>query len=331
MSQYFDENFTKVANRFLWVAMLLLALGYISMGGAYVGGAAGGHNSTAFVRPAYDLVGYVPSYVTAGLARPFQAGQDTLYVDRTLSTSTYLRVNVYEHGLGLVIVLAILYAVPSVLMLMDTKSREDEDKVAESASVVYSLATIVAWNVIQPDIMYILGNNDKTAHWLVTCGLVAMVALYHATENDMINGIKQKKSAAAAKAAALDANTGGIFGSWVQRKQSRIFVLSFLVGAYLISVVVGVAILTPLSYIDFNIVSEPYRYVITTFLTWHFLDFLRFLFSLGYNMSDDRKFKTVAGFFTGSPFAAFMHVWLFVVVGLYLFFPRTQIGEAGLL
>lgn len=295
-------------------------------------------NTTALVKPQYDLVGVVPSYVTAGLAKPSTLLSDAVYVSRDeTNKATYYHVNIYDHTIGLISILTTLYGATAFYLAGKTKYNSILF-VSKFSSVLYTVSLIIAWNVIHPDIMYILGNNDKIAHWLVSCGLVAQAGLYYATEHNMVVGAGLNIDAKVSGRDAQIRKTGislmvKEFGFNLDVTQdATIMTLAFLVGTYLISVVVGVSILAPLNYLaDFNLIAESYRYVIAFYLTMQFAEYFRFLAALFTPVMDPSKFKDFLAMFVSPWFAMFLHTWLFVLVALFAFFPRTIIAEAGLL
>jgi hypothetical protein len=326
----------------IWVVIAMLTLGYIFMGSFYVTtvGLSSTYNSTALGVPRYELSGNKVTFAAAGKDLPLTLGGDLEWVVPAVDTATIVTVNIYEHTLGMIWAVAAVYLFPFVYLAMDPKNRLRMPlQVSTVMSVVYTIALIIVWNIVHPDLMYILGNDDKIAHWLVTCGLVAQAGLYHATEHNLVKSVGTDVDTGVDNAGAAEA--GITVTNSTDRKKMLISIPStpsilffaFIIGSYLYSVVMGVSMFMPVNASGFSVLPESYQAVFAIYATHQTVEFARFLATLMYPMikadAEGNMFKSAVGLLTGPGCSVFLHVWLLVLVGVFAFFPRTVIMQAG--
>lgn len=318
----------------------VLTLGYILMGSFYATnvGLSSTYNSTALGVPVYDLTENQVTFAAAGLNLPKEADRDTLWVTRAVS-DVVTTVNIYMHTIGMIFAVAAVYFFPFVYLALDSSNRLGVPlEVSKVASIIYTISIIIVWNIVHPDLMYILGNNDKIAHWLVTCGIMAQAGLYHAAEHNLIKAVgKHIDSGVVNEGADEELIT---MGKDAKKRQTitivanpSVLFFAFIVGSYLYSIVMGVSLFMPVHTSGFGVVPESYQAVFAIYACHQTVEFARFLCTLLYPMikgeEKDNTFKMLVGAVTGPMFSAFLHVWLLVVVGVFAFFPRTVIMQSG--
>lgn len=338
----------KIANcvhRSIWILLVCIAVGYFIMTFLYGLGIGLGLgedlSATTASRPKYMLKEFAKTnYTAAGLARATDS-VDAVYVVRDTPAELDTEVNIYWHTLGMIVTLSIVYGIRVFFLAVDNKLY-DEIMVYRVSSMLYSLTLVLVWNFVQPDIMYILGNNDKTAHWLVSCAIFAQVGLYYATEHNMIAAVGMntdngKGEAGNGKEASKGKPVMSIMGVSVTAN-GTITGLALIVGGYLFSIVVGLCILRPLSIEtrSFDKIDEAYRIPIAIYLTHQFVEFFRFVSALVYpkitvtqGENGTQWLKTMFGMLVGPNFQAFLHVWVFMLVAVYAFLPSRLIYQAG--
>lgn len=280
-----------------------------------------GTSLTPTANPHYRLTTHIANYTTDVNYNQLSFSQDTVTSDYYITT----------HNLLLTIGLGLIYAIGygSLKMNASSSSKTDSSDNASPADyerVMYVLSrtfffgSVIAWWMIQADLMYLLGNKDLTASWMATGNIVAQLGLYFVMEQTNLMYVLKKADRVRDRTMAtliVDAFAG-------------------LVGIYLFVMVVGVGILTPIANARATAaITELPTHVVTVvslYVTTQIVELARFGFILiGHNAGKDSGFDWAAKMASHEIAIIFVNLWLAVLAGVYIFTPMEAFKAQGLL
>lgn len=323
-------NWTNAGNVLFW-GFVLMFFSYVASFGAYAGigstNAAmdGGFDANLTTAPRYVLISNKPVYDANGFEVVYHAAQDKPFVTFEVNKDLNQEVKVTSNTLGVLLFATFVYFVGIALTLV-FKSVFSTDTTTNKnlfllASVAYFLIMIVLMIMVQGDLMYILGNNDKAAAWLTTGVIIALVGMYFVNEHDNIYFKVPKNDST-----QQTENVVKPIYRWT------IFIASILVAFYLLSMLLGVTILEPLHAIRATGIPTTYRATLGLYLVIHFMELGIFLFSTGARVaaaSGNKNAVMVVDTVRNEMSVVFRHGLLFALAAVYAFAPMKDLARTG--